>query len=139
MRVPNNMTEENIRKQIFSKSGNCYNLLYENYSPYVYGQLNSLCAGSKEAGVLMHRVFEIAVLEIEKNSEVKGNLVVWLMNISRKVSRDTFLGIPTKVINDDRCIKRLVVSEGFSPKEAASILGINIDEAIVRLRKALKE
>lgn len=133
------MTEESIKKQIFAKSGNCYKLLYENYSPYVYGQFNSLCAESEEAGVLMHRVFEMAVLEIEKNSEIKGNLVVWLMNISRKVSRDTFPATVTKVINDDRSIKRLVVSEGFSSKEAANILGINTNEASLRLRKALKE
>lgn len=133
------MTEEQVRKQIFLGGSKCYDALYQTYSPYIFGQFSSFCSDSEHAVVLTKKVFEIAVLEVKENNEVKGNIMVWLMNISRKISRNDSANHPKKLSNTQLCIKRLILSNGFSVNQAADMLGIDKFEAIKMLRKALKE
>ncbi|MET4081203.1 DNA-directed RNA polymerase specialized sigma24 family protein [Pedobacter sp. UYP30] len=134
----NTLCNEDIKVLLLSVDRDCYEVLREYYGPQVYGQFASFCREGTKAAELTHRVFEMAAFEIEENSMVKGSLLIWLMNISRKVARTYLLDYSVKKSSDDRCIRRLVVSEGFNLPEAAGVLGISKQEAIIRLRTALK-
>ncbi|MGO4876595.1 hypothetical protein [Pedobacter sp. AJM] len=131
--------EEEIRKLMLLKNSDCHKALYESYCPLVYGQFSTFCRDHAKAYELTEKVFEIAKAELENNRLIKGKLLVWLLNIARKVSRDYLLDYSVKKSDDNRCIKRLVLSEGFSTQEAAGILGISMQEAIFSLRQQLKE
>lgn len=130
--------EEKVRKQMLTSNSDRRKVLYDRYGPEVYGQFKSFCREDLKAKDLTQSVFDMAVFEVENHTMVKGSLLVWLMNISRKVARAYLLDYSVKKSGDDRCIRRLVVSEGFSLPEAARILGISTQQAIVGLRAALK-
>lgn len=131
--------EEDIRKLMLLKNNDCHKALYESYCPLVYGQFSTFCRDQAKAYELTAKVFEIARTELENDNMVNGKLLIWLLNIARKVSREYLLDYSVKKSDDNRCIKRLVLSEGFSTQEAAGILGISLQEAIFSLRQKLKE
>lgn len=130
--------EEDIRRQLLLKDRNSHQMLYENYANEIYGQFSSFCRESDKASELTVKVFEMARLDVENDIPLNGRLLIWLMNISRKVSREYLLDYSVKKSSSERCIKQLVLSEGFSTGEAAGILGISVQDAIIRLRKELR-
>ncbi|MFW0714307.1 hypothetical protein [Pedobacter sp. N23S346] len=131
--------EEKIRECLLLKDSNIQQVLYETYCLEVYGQFFMFCRERDKARELTIKVFEVARMEVENNIPVEGRLLIWLMKISRKISREYLLDYSVKKSSDQRCIKQLVLSEGFSIREAAGILGLNVQDAIIRLRKELKE
>ena len=124
---------------MLSKDDKLYHALYECYCPQIYGQFSSFCRARAKAKEMTQKVFTLAVSQIQHKTKVKGSLLIWLLNISRKVSREYLLDYSVKKSIDERCIKRLMLLEGFNLGEAAGILGISGQEAVIMLRKELKE
>lgn len=133
------LCEEDIRKLMLLKDDSFHKALYESYCCPVYGQFSVFCRDRAKAYELTGKVFEIARTELENGMPIKRRLLIWLMNIARKVSREYLLDYSVKKSENNRCIKRLVLTEGFSPGEAARILDISSHEAVLRLRRKLKE
>ncbi|MDY0905020.1 hypothetical protein [Pedobacter sp. CFBP9032] len=131
--------EEKIRKCLLLKDSNIQQMLYETYCLEVYGQFSMFCREREKARELTFKVFEMARMEVENDIPVEGRLLIWLMKISRKISREYLLDYSVKKSNDQRCIRQLILSEGFSIREASGILGISMQDTIIRLRKELKE
>ncbi|MFD2284976.1 hypothetical protein GJU39_17390 [Pedobacter petrophilus] len=131
--------EEDIRKYLLLKDSNIQQVLYETYCPEVFGQFSLFCRERDKARELTVKAFEMARIEVENNIPVEGRLLLWLMKISRKISREYLLDYSVKKSSDQRCIRQLVLSEGFSTREAAGILGISVPDAIIRFRKELKQ
>lgn len=131
-------SEEDIRKLMLLKDKDCHQALYESYCCQIYGQFFSFCSERAKAYELTKKVFEIAGLELENGGPAQGKLLIWLINIARQVSREYLVDFSVKKINGSPCIRRLVISEGFTIREAANILGLSIQEARVTLRQKLK-
>lgn len=135
----NTPSEEDIRKLMLLRDEDCHRALYESYCCQIYGQFLSFCMERGKAYELTRKVFEIARMEMETGLPTRRKLLISLIIIARKVSREYLVDYSVKKIDGSPCIKRLVISEGFSISEAASILGVSTQEACVRLRQKLKE
>lgn len=51
----------------------------------------------------------------------------------------TFTRLFNQKKQDIKCIKRLMLSEGFNIREVAGVLGISPSEAAIELRKRIRE
>lgn len=132
-------SEEDIKKLMLLRDKDCHKALYESYCCQIYGQFLSYCMERRKAYKLTQKVFEIARIELENGGPTEHKLLIWLINIARKVSREYLVDYSIKKIDGSPCIKRMVISEGFSISEAASVLGVSTQEAGIRFRLKLKE
>ncbi|PWS27997.1 hypothetical protein DHW03_10570 [Pedobacter yonginense] len=130
--------EEDLKKLMHAKNEGFQSALYDRYSCQVYGCFSSFCKDKSMALELMKRVFEQAEMEVKTTGAVQGKLSIWLLRISRKISREYLLDFSIKKSIEERCPVQLILCEGFSPKEAAGLLGISLVEVIGKLRHHLR-
>ncbi len=131
-------SDKKIREMIFAKDDTAQKALYDNYSSLIFGQFVIFCRSAQKAEELTATVLETAFIELSTGVRVNGKLIVWLMKLVRKVARMYLIDYSVKKSEEHKCIKRLVLSEGFSIVEAANLLGICEKEAILKLREKLK-
>lgn len=130
--------DEEIKKTILSWDNTAQKAFYENYSSIIFGQFLIFCRSTQNAEELTTIVLEAAFVELSAGAQVKGKLIVWLIKRVRNAARAYLIDYSVKKYQEDKCIQRLVLSEGFSITEAANLLGICEKEAVLRLRQKLK-
>lgn len=130
--------DEKIKKTIHSSENSAQKAFYESYSSIIFGQFLTFCRSSQKAQELTTIVLETSFIELSAGAQVKGKLIVWLIRRVRKAARAYLIDYSVKKYHEHKCIQRLVLSEGFSIREAASLLGICEEEAVSRLRQKLK-
>jgi|GEM_PF-3327861 len=131
--------EEDLKKLMQSQNEGFQSALYEQYRCQVYGRFISFCKDKSMAVELMRRVFEKAEQEIKITGAIKGKISIWLLRISRNISREYLLDYSIKKSIAERCPVQLVLCEGFNPKEVAGLLGISLVEVMDKLRNRLRE
>lgn len=70
------------------KSRNAFNILYDKYSPYLYGLICRIVHDETAAEDVLQEVFVKVWKNIENFDEEKGALYTWLINIARYTAID---------------------------------------------------
>ncbi|NHN24869.1 sigma-70 family RNA polymerase sigma factor [Flavobacterium jejuense] len=82
------MEQEQLVKELLSKSNQSFTLLYDNYSKSLYAVIYNLIKNREEAEDVLQEVFVKIWNNIDTYNETKGRLYTWMLNITRNTTID---------------------------------------------------
>ena len=82
------MEQEQLLKELLSKSDRSFTLLYDNYSKSLYAVIFNLIKNREEAEDVLQEAFVKIWNNIDSYNESKGRLYTWMLNITRNTTID---------------------------------------------------
>ena len=82
------ITEEELVKALVRKDRDAVGLLYDKYSPFLFGIINRVVNSDEIAEDILQEVFVKVWKNIGSYDSSKGKLITWMANISRNLAID---------------------------------------------------
>lgn len=135
-----NINESSIVNLIRKGDSSAYLMLYENYAPLLYGIIFRTVKNQALAEKILEKTMMSVWQDRASISLDKPGFSMRLINMARSFARNEHEKKGTKASVSTRSdILELVITKGLNIKQAADCLRISISDALLKLRKELKQ
>lgn len=132
----NNYTEEQLIGLLQDKSETAFNVLYDSYSPALYGIIFKIVNSEEAAQDVLQDSFVKIWKHFSNFDRTKGSLFTWLLNVARNTAIDYNRSKHVKYqIRTSDSIVSIIENKG----ESKSFDHIGVKEAMVYLKPEYKE
>jgi RNA polymerase sigma-70 factor (ECF subfamily) len=132
------IAEEELVSDLKNGSANAITILYENYSPALYGIIFRIVGSQEAAEDVLQEAFVKVWKNIQKYDKEKGKLFTWLVNIARNCAIDSLRVKDYNIKNQIRSIDNSVRSINRQHKVFPKTDHIGLKEIVDKLKPEYK-
>lgn len=139
-------SQEELLRLIQKKDKMAFGILFDTYSPVIFGLICKLAPDAKTAEEILQKSFIRVWQNINSFDPAKQRLLAWMLSMARavaeealrqKINKNSEIQKSTNSVLNNKEVLTLVYFRGYSLINAAEALNISVEELKLKLKMEL--